>query len=60
MAMRIREVAKENDIPMVENIPLARSIYNNVELDKPIPVELYEDVGDVLILVRKIKNRYKK
>lgn len=60
MAMRIREVAKENDIPMIENIPLARSIYNNVELDKPIPVELYEDVGDVLILVRKIKNRYKK
>lgn len=60
MALRIREIAKENDIPMIENIPLARSIYNNVELDKPIPEELYQDVGKVLLLVRKIKNRYKK
>lgn len=60
VAMKIREIAKENDIPMVENIPLARSIYTKVEIDEAIPVDLYEDVGEVLLLVRKIKNRYKK
>lgn len=59
VAMKIREIAKEHDIPMIENKPLARSIYNTVELDSPIPEELYEDVSNVLILVRKIKDRYK-
>lgn len=51
MAARIREVAKENKIEVVENKPLARMLYHNVELGEPIPPELYQMVAEILAYV---------
>lgn len=60
LAMNIRKIAKENDIPIIENKPLARFIYKEVEVNKEVPEEMYSAVAEVLVAVYKIKNRYKK
>ena len=41
VAKRIVEVAEDNDIPVVQNIPLARAIFHTVEIDGEIPPQLY-------------------
>lgn len=51
MAARIKEVAKENRIEIVENKPLARMLYHNVELGEQIPPELYQMVAEILAYV---------
>ncbi|GHU41003.1 flagellar biosynthetic protein FlhB [Clostridia bacterium] len=51
LALKIREMAKENNIEIVENKPLARMLYANVELFEEIPPELYQAVAEVLALV---------
>ncbi len=48
MAFRIREIAEENDVPLVENAPLARALFASVELDEEIPVEHYQAVAEVI------------
>ena len=53
VAMRIREVAKEHDIPLHENKPLARSLYDTVEIDAFIPENLYKAVAEVISFVFK-------
>lgn len=55
LAFRIREVAEEHDIPIVENPPLARALYAAVELDEEIPVEHYQAVAEVIGYVMKLK-----
>lgn len=57
VAFKIKELAKENDIPIIENKPLARLIYSEVELDSEIPVEMYNAVAEILALVFKLKKR---
>ncbi|SFR95912.1 flagellar biosynthesis protein FlhB [Anaeromicropila populeti] len=57
LAAKIKEVARENDIEIVENKPLARMIYFNVELGDEIPQELYQMVAEVLAYVYRIKNK---
>lgn len=59
VAFRIREIAKSHDIPIIENVPLARLIYKEVEIDQEIPEEMYKAVAEVLVAVYKIKNKYK-
>ena len=59
VAFRIREIAKSHDIPIIENVPLARLIYKEVDIDKEIPEEMYKAVAEVLVAVYKIKNKYK-
>jgi len=60
LAFRIREMAKENKVPIVENKPLARSLYATVEVDHMIPPELFVAVAEVLAYVfRKNKGRGK-
>ena len=51
MAFKIREVAKANGVPIVENKPLARSLYKLVKVDQVIPAELYVAVAEVLAFV---------
>lgn len=51
MAMKIREKAKENDIPIIENKPLARSMYYKVEPGSSVPVEMYQAIAEILALV---------
>lgn len=51
MAFKIREIAKANNVPIVENKPLARSLYKLVKVDHVIPAELYVAVAEVLAFV---------
>lgn len=55
MAQKIKELAKENDVEIVENKPLARMLYANVEVDGLVPPELYQAVAEVLAFVYNIK-----
>ena len=57
LARTIKEKAKEYDIVIVENKPLARMLYFNVEIGEQIPPELYQMVADVLVYVYKVKNK---
>ena len=57
LALRIREIAEENDIPIVENPPLARALYSGVELDEEIPTEHYHAVAEVIGYVFRLKGR---
>ncbi len=56
LAQKIKDVAKENKVEIVENKPLARALYNTVEVGKEIPPELYQAVAEVLAFVYKLKN----
>jgi flagellar biosynthetic protein FlhB len=55
MALRIREVAKEHDIPIVESPVLARAIYYNTDIDDEIPEGLYKAVAQVLAYVFQLR-----
>lgn len=59
LAMRIRKIAKEHDIPMVENVPLARTLYKTVKLGHAVPRDLYKAVAEVLAFVYKLKRKKK-
>ena len=56
LAQKIKEVAKENHVEIVENKPLARMLYANVDIGQEIPPELYQAVAEVLAMVYNIKN----
>ena len=51
LAQKIREAARENHIEIVENKPLARMLYANVEIGNEIPPELYQAVAEILAMV---------
>lgn len=51
IALRIRELAKEAGVPLVENRPLARALHAHAEVDRPIPVEQYAAVAEVISFV---------
>lgn len=55
LAAKIREVAVAHEVPLVENPPLARSLYANVEVGDEVPAELYQAVAEVLAYVYQIK-----
>ncbi|WP_294488018.1 flagellar biosynthesis protein FlhB [Anaerosporobacter sp.] len=57
MAQKIKDIAKENKVEIVENKPLARMLYFNVEIDQEIPQELYQMVAEILAYVYRIKNK---
>jgi flagellar biosynthetic protein FlhB len=57
LALKIKEVAKENQIEIVENKPLARMLYYNVEVGDEIPAELYQMTAEVLAYVYKLKGK---
>ncbi len=57
MAGRIKEIAKENNVDIVENKPLARMLYYNVDVDAEIPPELYQAVAEVLAYVYQLHNK---
>ena len=55
LAQRIRAVAEEHDVPVVENPPLARALYAAVELDQEIPPEHYKAVAEVIGFVMRLR-----
>jgi flagellar biosynthetic protein FlhB len=57
VADRIRQIARSHGIPVVENKPLARALFREVEIGKRIPVALYKAVAEVLAYVYRLKNR---
>ena len=58
IAQRIREIAKENDVVIVENKPLAQALFKNAEVGDPIPADLYKAVAEVLAYVYRLKRKY--
>ncbi|MBR0988575.1 flagellar biosynthesis protein FlhB [Bradyrhizobium liaoningense] len=58
VAFKIREIAREHDIPIVENVPLARALYATVEIDQEIPTEHYHAVAEVIGYVMRLKRGF--
>lgn len=59
LALKIREIAKEHNIPIVENVQLARTLYKTVKVGAPIPRNMYKAIAEVLAFVYKLKKRKK-
>lgn len=57
IALKIREVAKEHDVPIVENPPLARALHATVEVDQEVPAEHYKAVAEVIGYVMRLNRR---
>ncbi len=57
VALRIREMAREHDVPIVENPPLARALHGSVDIDGTIPVEHFKAVAQVIGYVMRLKSR---
>ncbi len=60
IAQKIREVARENDVPVVENKPLAQNLFKVVEIGGTVPESLYQAVAEVLAYVYRLKGKGKK
>ena len=57
LAQKIKEAAKEHKIEIVENKPLARMLYANVEIGEMVPPELYQAVAEILAMVYHIQGK---
>lgn len=57
MAERIKEVAKEHQIPIVENKPLAQALFSGVEIGQEIPLVFYKAIAEILAYVYRLKNK---
>ncbi|MEM9635760.1 MAG: flagellar biosynthesis protein FlhB [Pseudomonadota bacterium] len=57
VALKIREIAKENEVPVVENPPLARALFATVEIDQEVPEEHYKAVAEVIGFVFRMRKR---
>lgn len=57
IAQRIKKLAKENNVPVVEDKPLARSMYDKIEVGFPIPIEFFTAVAEIMAYVYRLKNR---
>ena len=60
LARRIREVAAEHDIPMIENKPLTRMLYDEIDVDQVIPVAHWEIVAEIISFVFDLRNNKKR
>lgn len=57
IALRIRALAEEHDVPIVENPPLARALFASVDIDETIPAEHFKAVAEVIGFVMRLKGR---
>jgi flagellar biosynthetic protein FlhB len=57
IALRIREMAEDHDIPVIEDKPLAKSLYAAVKTDRPIPPEFYRAVAEILLYLMTRKGK---
>ena len=57
VALRIVQIAEENKVAVVENVPLARALYAQAELNQFIPEELYDPVAKVLVYIFKLNDK---
>ena len=56
LALKIKDLAKKNKIPIMENKALARAIYDKIEVDQEISPEMYQAVAEILAMVFKMKS----
>ncbi|MEL7649247.1 MAG: flagellar biosynthesis protein FlhB [Sedimentibacter sp.] len=59
IAMKIIEKAQENNINIVENVPLARALYKNTDINREIPLEYYEPIAEILAWVYRLREKEK-
>ncbi|MCS4455483.1 flagellar biosynthesis protein FlhB [Clostridium botulinum] len=59
VAIKIKDIAKNNEVPVIENKPLARLIYEKVEIDSEVPQDMYEAVAEILAIVYTLKKKNK-
>lgn len=57
LALTMRKIAKENDVPVMENPPLARALYDSVEIDQEIPAVHYKAVAEIIGYVYRLKGK---
>lgn len=57
LALRIREVAKDHDIILYENVPLARALYDTIDIDEMVPPEHFKAVAEVISFVFKMRKK---
>ena len=57
MAQKIKEIARENGVPVIEDKPLARALFKSVEIGQPVPPALYRAVAEILAYVFRLKGR---
>ncbi len=55
VALKIRAIAEAHDIPVIEDKPLARSLYSATEVERPIPAEFYRAVAEIVHLLQQRK-----
>ena len=60
LALRIKQIALDNSVPLVENPPLAQALYKHVDVGREIPPHLYRAVAEVLAYIHRLKNRLSK
>ena len=60
LALRIKELAQKHDVPLVENKPLAQTLYKTVEVGQFIPATLYKAVAEILAYVYKARNAWRR
>ena len=58
LALRIVRVAEENKVAVIENVPLARALYADADLDQEIPPELYNPVAEVLVYIFRLNEKH--
>ncbi|MBF0362556.1 MAG: flagellar biosynthesis protein FlhB [Oligoflexia bacterium] len=59
LALKIREIAKKHDVPIVENVQLARTLYQTVKIGESVPRTLYKVVAEILAFVYKLQKKKK-
>lgn len=57
VAQNIKEIARQNDVPLVEDKQLARNLYSSVDIGGQVPMELYQSVAELLAYVYKLKGK---
>lgn len=57
LALKIRDIAKENKIPIIENPALARSLYDQIDIDREIPSEFYKAMAEIFSYVYELKRK---
>ena len=60
MAHRIRELAREHEIPIIENKPLARALHASVEVDDTIPMEHWQAVAEIIGFVMDMRRNVRR
>jgi len=58
LALRIVKAAEEHNVAVIENVPLARALYADAELDQEIPPELYNPVAEVLVYIFRLNEKH--